>query len=251
VRDDRKHNEANGEDHRDGSDHNRGWNCGAEGPTDDLAVLALRRRMLRNLLATLLTSTGVPMLTAGDEAGRSQRGNNNGYCLDDETTWLDWSWLPAQREGRPSWRADLLTWTQALLALRATHPVLRQPDFFDGRPVHEDGRKDLAWFAADGHEMTDAGWFDHDRRVLGLYLSSFDPPVSDDGHPPTSLLVLVNTGPSTMEFVLPSAPWATRYRELLDTTDEIPLAAADPEPAGALTWLEPCSLRVLAVHASG
>jgi len=239
-----KRNEANGEHNRDGSGHNRGWNCGAEGPTDDVAVLAVRRRMLRNLLATLLTSTGVPMLTAGDETGRTQRGNNNGYCLDDESTWVDWSW----RHGPDgAWRRDLLAWTRALVALRAEHPVLRQGDFFDGRPVHEDGRKDLAWFAPDGHEMADVGWFDHDRRVLGLYLSGVDLPRDRGGRAPTSLLVLLNTGPAPSSFVLPAVPWATTYVALLDTTDEVPRAAAGHLPAGGPTALGPMSMRVLAV----
>jgi glycogen operon protein len=242
-----KRNEPNGEGNRDGSDHNRGWNCGAEGPSDDIAVRALRRRMLRNLLATLLTSTGVPMITAGDEFGRTQLGNNNGYCLDDESTWADWSWLPAHRSGQPSWRADLRDWTRTLLQLRAEHPVLRQPDFFDGRPVPEDGRKDLAWFGPDGNEMNDAGWFDHGRRVLGLYLSGADLPPGADGPRPTSLLVLLNTGTETTDFLLPAAPWATTYRELLDTADELPRPAAVAETAGSVTQLDPCSLRVLAV----
>jgi isoamylase len=242
-----KRNEPNGEGNRDGSDNNRGWNCGAEGPTDDVAVRALRRRMLRNLLATLLTSTGVPMITAGDEFGRTQLGNNNGYCLDDESTWADWSWLAAQRAGEPSWRADLHHWTRTLLRLRAEHPVLRQPDFFDGRPVHEDGRKDLAWFGPDGNEMNDSGWFDHGRRVLGLYLCEVEPPPGADGPRPSSLLVLLNTGTESADFLLPPAPWARAYRELLDTGDEVPLPAEASEPAGSVTRLDPCSLRVLAV----
>ncbi len=243
-----KRNELNGEGNRDGSDHNRGWNCGVEGPTDDPAVLALRRRMLRDLLATLLVSTGVPMLLSGDEVGRTQHGNNNGYSVDDESTWFDWTWYSEQRAGRSTWQADLLTWTRTLVALRATHPALRQPTFFDGRPVHEDGRKDLAWFAADGNEMNDAGWFDHDRRVLGLYLSGVDLPPDERGDPPASLLLLVNVGTDTADFLLPSAPWGTAYRELLDTTDETPQPATVAEGAGTTTRLDPCSLRVLTVE---
>jgi glycogen operon protein len=204
--------------------------------------------MLRDLLATLLVSTGVPMLLSGDEVGRTQHGNNNGYSVDDASTWFDWTWLSEQRAGRSSWQADLLAWTRTLVALRATHPALRQPNFFDGRPVHEDGRKDLAWFAADGNEMNDAGWFDHDRRVLGLYLSGVDLPPDEHGDPPASLLLLVNVGTDTTDFLLPSTPWGTAYRELLDTTDETPQPATVAEGAGTTTRLDPCSLRVLTVE---
>jgi glycogen operon protein len=245
----RKRNEPNGEGNRDGSDHNRGWNCGVEGPTADEEVLAVRRRMMRNLLTTLSTSTGVPMLVAGDETGRSQGGNNNAYCVDDDTTWLDWSWLEASRAGHDTWQSRQLEWTRALLALRARHPVLRQADFFDGRPVHEDGQTDLAWFAPDGQQMTDAGWFDHDRRVLGLYLSGADLAVGADGAPAASLLVLLNTGPDEAPFVLPAAPWATAYRGLLDTIDEQPRPSETAESAGTTALLAPFSMRVLAAVA--
>ena len=124
---DHKHNEANGEDNRDGSDHNHSWNCGVEGPTDDESVLALRRQLMRGLMTTLLVSTGVPMLTAGDETGRTQLGNNNAYCIDDETSWLSWDHAP--------WQQDLLAWTQALVTLRREHPALRHDEFFEGRPA--------------------------------------------------------------------------------------------------------------------
>jgi isoamylase len=225
----RKRNEANGEDNRDGSGHNRGWNCGAEGPTSDPSVLQLRRQMIRNLMTTLVTATGVPMLTAGDETARTQLGNNNAYCLDDETTWVDWDWMK-EPSGQ---QADLLAWTRALLSLRRTHPALGQE--------HDDGRKDLAWFSADGLEMTDAGWFDHDRRVIGGYVA----------HPlpgGESLLMLANTGPDETSFVLPNGHWATAYSCLLDTTDEQPHAAAGNEPAGGRVRLAPYSIRIFATR---
>ena len=234
-----KRNEPNGEDNRDGSGHNRGWNCGIEGPTSDVSVLRLRRRMMRNLLTTLISSTGVPMLTAGDETGRTQLGNNNAYCLDNETTWVDWTWVSELRSGSgASWRLDLLAWTRELLALRRTHPALGRDDFFDGRQVHEDGRKDLAWFSADGHEMSDTEWFDHDRRIIGGYVAH---PVQGG----ESLLVLVNTGPDEASFVLPDGHWATAYRCLLDTTDERPEPADTDEPAGSTVLLAPHSIRRL------
>ena len=140
--------------------------------------------MMRNLLPTLLVSTGVPMLTAGDETGRTQRGNNNPYCLDDETSWLSWAHAP--------WQQDLHAWTRALLDLRRKHPVLRHDDFFEGRPARPDGTKDVAWFGDDGHEMSAERWFQHDLRVLGVYLSG--KAVDDADEPDPSLLVLLNTG---------------------------------------------------------
>ena len=208
---DRKHNEVNGEDNRDGSDNNHSWNCGTEGPTDDDDVLSLRRRMMRNLLATLLVSTGVPMLTAGDETGRTQHGNNNAYCLDDETAWLSWD-----HEG---WRGDLLEWTCALTNLRRSHAVLRHDEVFEGRPAHADGTKDLAWFGLDGEEMSPERWFDHDLGQLGMYLSGKPAP---DGSSPDPLLVLLNTDADDAEVQLPGKSWATSYDVLLDTGDEKP-----------------------------
>jgi len=237
-----KHNEPNGEHNRDGSGHNRGWNCGIEGPTSDVSVLRLRRRMMRNLLTTLISSTGVPMLTAGDETGRTQLGNNNAYCLDNETTWVDWTWMSELRIGPgASWRLDLLAWTRELLTLRRTHPALGRDDFFDGRQVHEDGRKDLAWFSADGHEMSDTEWFDHDRRVIGGYVAH---PVQGG----ESLLVLVNTGPAEASFVLPDGHWATAYRCLLDTADERPEPAATHEPAGTRVMLAAHSIQLFSAR---
>ena len=233
---DRKHNEANGEDNRDGSDNNHSWGCGAEGPTDDAEVLALRRRMMRNLLATLLTSTGVPMLTAGDEVGRTQGGNNNAYCIDDETSWLSWQHEP--------WQDDLLAWTRALLALRAAHPVLRHDEVFDGRPAHADGTKDLAWFGADGEEMSPERWFDHDLHVLGMYLSGKP---AADGSAPDPLLVLLNTGADPVDVCLPGKTWGTSYDVLLDTADERPGPGGTHE-SGADVTLGGRTVVVLAAH---
>src|SRR3954466_2594925 len=154
-----KRNEANGEDNKDGDNHNRSWNCGVEGETDDEAVLALRRRQVRNFLATLLLSTGVPMLTMGDELGRTQRGNNNAYCQDNEVSWMPWD----DRDGA------LVQLVSRLVELPRTHPVFRQKAFFRGQPVGEEGVKDLAWFGPDGGELTDAEWFDPALQTLGMY----------------------------------------------------------------------------------
>jgi glycogen operon protein len=234
---DRKHNEANGEDNRDGSDDNHSWNCGVEGPTDDPEVLALRDRMVRNLMTTLLVSTGVPMLTAGDESGRSQGGNNNAYCVDDETSWLSWQHAP--------WQQDLLAWTRSLLALRRAHPVLRHDEFFEGRPAQADGAEDLAWFGADGLPMTPERWFQHDLRVLGMYLSGR--PAGPD-QAVASLLVLLNTGPAPTGVRLPGPPWASSYDVLLDTRDARPTPGPTHEH-GTSVELAPHNVLVLAARA--
>jgi glycogen operon protein len=210
---DRKHNEVNGEDNRDGTNDNRSWNHGVEGETSDSAVVELRQRQLRNLLTTLLLSTGVPMLVAGDEMGRTQRGNNNAYCLDDETTWLDWS----LREEY----GDLLDFARRLLQLRHKHPVFRQRRFFEGRPVVHDGRKDLAWFHPSGAEMTDDTWHDESLRTLGVYLAG-DGIRSRDwrGEQVTdgSYLLWLHADADGTEVTLPGGVWAEHYDLVLDTT---------------------------------
>ncbi|MFD4339887.1 glycogen debranching protein GlgX [Streptomyces anulatus] len=211
-----KHNEANGEGNRDGTNDNRAWNCGAEGESDDPEVNALRRRQLRNLLTTLLLSTGVPMLVAGDEMGRTQGGNNNAYCQDNATGWLDWSLLE-----QPQWR-ELTELTARVLTLRRTHPVLRRRAFFSGRAQAPDGLRDLAWFARDGREMTEGDWY-APAATLGLYLSGRDIPGRDArGEPVTddSFLAVLHAGAEPTAFALPGAPWAARYELVLDTSRE-------------------------------
>ncbi|MEU7639222.1 MULTISPECIES: glycogen debranching protein GlgX [unclassified Streptomyces] len=213
-----KHNEANGEDNADGTHDNRSWNCGAEGETDDADIAALRRRQLRNLLTTLLLSTGVPMLVAGDEMGRTQGGNNNAYCQDNATGWLDWSLL-----ADPHWRA-LAALTARLIALRRAHPVLRRRAFFSGRPQRRGGLRDLAWFGADGTEMTEQDWY-APGATLAMYLSGNDIPqrdargvrVTDD-----SFLAVLHAGAAPRTVVLPGLPWAGAYELLVDTSDEPP-----------------------------
>jgi glycogen operon protein len=231
-----KHNEANGEGNRDGHDDNRTWNHGVEGwtgggPEADV-IEALRRRSMRNLLGTLALSAGVPMLTAGDEMGRTQNGNNNPYCLDDETSWVHWEADP--------WRAELLATTRALLALRREHPVLRQPSFFAGRRVHSDGTTDLAWFAPDGHPMDHPRW--HDPALRGLQVFLHGGPVDGD-----SLLVVVHGDLDDGTVRLPAPPWATSWTLLWDSTDETPPAAGDPvvtEAAGGEVVVPALSTRV-------
>ncbi|WP_408645943.1 glycogen debranching protein GlgX [Streptomyces odonnellii] len=229
----RKHNEANGESNRDGTDHNRSWNCGAEGETDDPAVNALRRRQLRNLLTTLLVSTGVPMLVAGDEMGRTQGGNNNAYCQDSEVSWVDWSLLDPSGDGspgaRPGGRPDdpygargLYELTTRLLALRRAHPVLRRRAFFSGLPQAPDGLRDLAWFTRRGREMTEEDWY-APTATLGLFLSGRDIPgrnergekITDD-----SFLTVLHAAGAPAGFTLPGPPWARAYELLVDTARE-------------------------------
>ncbi|MFI9582398.1 glycogen debranching protein GlgX [Streptomyces sp. NPDC052236] len=211
-----KHNEANGEDNRDGTNDNRSWNCGAEGESDDPRINALRRRQLRNLLTTLLLSTGVPMLVAGDEMGRTQGGSNNAYCQDNEISWVDWS-LREQAGPR-----GLLELTTRLLALRNTHPVLRRRAFFSGRAQAADGLRDLAWFTSDGTEMTERDWY-APAATVALYLSGRDIPgrdargveVTDD-----SFLTVLHSADRPTDFRLPGPPWAQAYELVVDTSLE-------------------------------
>ncbi|MFI6459729.1 glycogen debranching protein GlgX [Streptomyces sp. NPDC050538] len=212
----RKHNEANGEGNRDGTDDNRSWNCGVEGETDDERVKALRRRQLRNLLTTLLLSTGVPMLVAGDELGRTQRGSNNAYCQDNEISWVDWG-----LQEDPGWRA-LTDLTARLIDLRHRHPVLRRRAFFSGRAHSADGIRDLAWFTARGTEMTERDWY-APAATLGMYLSGRDIPGRDERGAPIvddSFLAVLHAGHRPVSFVLPGPPWAERYEVVVDTSRE-------------------------------
>ena len=230
-----KRNTGNGEDNRDGTDDNRSWNCGTEGETADPAVNALRGKQVRNLLITLLLSVGVPMLTAGDELRRTQHGNNNAYCHDDELVWLDWK---LDDEARA-----LLAFVKRLLALRAASPVFRPGAFLSGRAV--DGVKDLAWFGADGAEMIDADWNSPTARALGMYLDGRSIPgrggrgerIVDH-----SYLVLFHAGDSGIDFCLPAAPWATGYDLVLDTSDDDAEGGCQP---GRAIALQPRSVVVL------
>ncbi|MGH9077434.1 MAG: glycogen debranching protein GlgX [Acidimicrobiales bacterium] len=214
-----KHNEANGEGGRDGTDDNRSWNCGAEGATIDVAILALRRRQARNLLATLVLSHGVPMISGGDEMGRTQRGNNNAYCQDNEISWYDW----AHADG------DLLEWTRALVAIRTAHPVFRRRRFFQGRsvrtPIPDGGLPDVAWFRPDGQEMDSGDWSVGYARSLGVFFNGEGLPdldvhgmaVRDD-----SFFLLFNSGEGELDFVLPPPRWAPAWALALDTAQDRP-----------------------------
>ena len=231
---DRKHNEANGEDGRDGTDDNRSWNCGAEGPVDDPAINELRARQVRNFLVTLFCSQGIPMMAAGDEMGRTQQGNNNAYCQDNDLSWVDW-------EGGAK-QADLLEFACGLSALRRRHPVFRRRRFFSGLsatapgPGAGGGMQDLVWLTPSGQEMTGGDWDTYYARSLGVFLNGSA--ISEPGpHGETvrddDFLLFVNAHSEPVTFVLPGARFAAEWEILVDTSAPADGAARPPAPAGA------------------
>lgn len=228
-----KHNEANGEENRDGHDDNRSWNCGVEGPTDDPKVNELRERQKRNFLATLLLSQGVPMLLGGDEFGRTQQGNNNAYCQDNEISWYDWD-LDDQQKA-------LLDFTRRLIQLRKEHPALRRRKFFQGRPIHGSEIHDISWLRPDGSEMADLEWDDTWRKSIAMRLGGDalgeldrnGDPVTDD-----NLLLLLNADAEPIEFVLPKAGAAAGWEPLIDTTSPDQPEGAEPITGGESFRLE-------------
>ncbi len=208
-----KHNLANGEDNRDGADDNRSWNCGVEGPTDDPAVNALRARQRRNFLVTLFLSQGVPMLAAGDEMGRTQRGNNNAYCQDNEISWLDWGLAHTEQ--------DLLPFTENLASLRRNHPVFRRRRFFRGRPqapTNEEG--DLIWLTPAGEEMTQQDWDASYANSMAVFLNGdaiSEPDPRGEKISDARFLLLFNAHSSPLTFTLPQASFAAGWEVVIDT----------------------------------
>jgi isoamylase len=221
-----KHNEANGEENRDGSDNNNSWNCGVEGPSDDPAILALRARQQRNFLATLLLSQGVPMLLAGDELGKSQGGNNNAYCQDSPTTWLDWS---------PPRDPALSDFVAALLHLRRSEPAFRRERFFTGKQLPHLDRKDITWLRPDGGEMNEGDWHDGGRRVVGLLFGEERPTESDPLY-----LMFLSAHDAELEIVLPSHRGG--WELLVDTAGDPRGNVFAPLPVGATHRLAPRAL---------
>ena len=218
---DDKHNEANGESNRDGTSDNRSWNCGVEGPTDDPDVLALRSRQSRAMLTTLLLSFGVPMLLGGDEMGRTQQGNNNAYCQDNEIAWVDWA--------QPD--TALQDFTRRLVALRKAHPVFRRRRYLSGKEASE-----LRWFTPAGTEMTAADWSDEGARAIGLYLDgSDDPDRAVDGTPllDDDFLVFVNAWWEPLDFALPVTRQQASWRIEADTYDPAASGSSAVAPRGA------------------
>ncbi|MDX6428810.1 MAG: isoamylase [Streptosporangiaceae bacterium] len=246
-----KHNDANREANRDGTDDNRSWNCGYEGETGDLEVIALREKQKRNMLTTVLLSQGVPMLSHGDEIGRTQRGNNNVYCQDNELAWIDWA------GARHNW--TLMEFVQRLIRLRAEHPVLRQRRFFHGKPIRDtppggqaddSNMPDIAWLTPGGEEMSDRDWNAGFAKSLAVFLNGeaiAEPdrrgePVRDD-----SFLLLFNAHDGDLPFTMPPARYGTMWRKELDTAVPIPLLESErpAAKAGETIQVEARSTQVL------
>ncbi|WP_033385100.1 glycogen debranching protein GlgX [Sporichthya polymorpha] len=238
-----KRNQANGENNRDGTDDNRSWNCGEEGETANFGVLLLRERQMRNLLMTLLLSVGTPMLVAGDERARTQQGNNNAYCQDNEISWVDWT---------PDPTAERLTeFTRTLLALRRAHPVFRQQGFFTGAPIGAHGQPDLEWFTEAGERLTNDDWHDPQRSALGVLLCGDaihqrgpqGETLTDD-----SFLLLLNAGAEAVEWTMPTTTFATGFVPVLDSDPGHPVdgrTVLAPGDTRTLTGRSALLLRVL------
>ncbi|WP_309056490.1 glycogen debranching protein GlgX [Streptomyces sp.] len=240
-----KHNEANGEGNRDGESHNRSWNCGAEGETEDVGINELRARQMRNFLATLMLSQGVPMLSHGDEFGRTQSGNNNAYCQDNEVSWVRWPKGDGDAEG------TLLRFTRAMVRLRREHPVFRRRRFFHGRPVEgtHDELTDIAWFTPEGEEMTSRDWQAAHAQALTVFLNgqAISEPgpqgerISDD-----SFLMMFNASAQELEFTVPDSH-GRYWRTVVDTSDPegMPPQEGPELSGGERVTLAPLSLTVL------
>ncbi len=209
-----KHNDANGEHNQDGENHNLSWNCGVEGPTDDRRIVDLRDRQRRNLMATLMLSIGVPMMSGGDEMGRTQRGNNNAYCQDNEISWTHWDLTPSER--------DFLSFVKRLIRIRKDHAVLRRRKFFQGRHIRGKDVLDITWLDASGIEMADNTWSSPGVRFLGVRLNGDAINESDERGERivgATLVMLLNAGGETIPFLLPATAAAERWETLLDTAD--------------------------------
>ncbi|MBV8849448.1 MAG: glycogen debranching protein GlgX [Methylobacteriaceae bacterium] len=216
-----RHNEANGEDNKDGHPHNLSWNCGVEGQTKDAAILALRAQQKRNLLATVFFSAGVPMLLMGDELSRTQKGNNNAYCQDNETSWLDWT-------GGEKVDPDLLPFIQLLIGVRRSHDVFRRRRYLTGARVAKNGLKDVYWLASEGREMTNEDWADENRRTLGMQIGND----SADGQ---RFIVLLNAAQKKVDFTLdphlPGAAW-THVFDTQEARGRVRAPASILQPGG-------------------
>jgi isoamylase len=222
-----KHNEANGEDNNDGESHNRSWNCGAEGDTDDPAVLELRERQKRNFLTTLFLSQGIPMLLGGDEMGRTQRGNNNGYAQDNEISWYDW------QDARD--HSVLLEFTRRLSALRRDHPVFRRRRFFQGRPLRGSDVADIGWYAPDGTVMADDDWEKGFAKSITVFLNGEairEPDARGERIVDDSFFLLFNAHHEAIDFVLPEGDFGESFVVEVDTARPVPVEETYVKPGG-------------------
>jgi glycogen operon protein len=209
-----KHNDANGEHNQDGENHNLSWNCGVEGPTDDRRIVDLRDRQRRNLMSTLMLSVGVPMISGGDEIGRTQRGNNNAYCQDNEISWTNWTLTPSER--------DFLNFVRKLIRIRKDHAVLRRRKFFQGRRIRGKDVLDISWLDPSGREMADETWNSPEVRCLGVRLNGDAIDEIDERGERivgATLVMLLNAGVNAIPFALPATAPAERWITLLDTAD--------------------------------
>ncbi|MDT7654897.1 MAG: isoamylase, partial [Pseudonocardiales bacterium] len=240
-----KHNEANGEDNNDGESNNQSWNCGAEGPTDDPGINELRSRQQRNFLATTLLSQGVPMISHGDEIGRTQNGNNNGYCQDNEITWVHWDEADT----------DLFEFAQAVSALRAAHPVFRRRRFFQGVPVRRrgtEGQPDISWFRPDGSEMSDEDWDSGFGKSVAVYLNGLGIPdldargqrVTDD-----SFFLCFNAHHEDIEFTLPPKEFGQAWVPVIDNAATT--VPENPEPTLAGDAVRVAARAMMVLQADG
>jgi len=235
-----KHNEANGENNRDGNNDNRSWNCGAEGPTDDANIQALRAKQKRNFIATLLLSQGVPMVYAGDAIGHTQMGNNNAYCQDNPISWLGWVLQPEDR--------NLLAFVQRMINLRKRHPVFRRRRFFQGRPIKGANVKDVLWLNPKGSEMSEDEWRDPSVCCLGMFLAGQGLEETDERGRKVgdeNFLVLLNAHHEDVVFTLPAFHPGFRWGAWMDTSRDDGLHPAGTYDSGAVYPLQARSLAVL------
>jgi isoamylase len=234
-----KHNEANGENNQDGANDNRSWNGGVEGPTEDAEVNALRARQQRNFLTTLLVSIGVPMICGGDEIGRTQQGNNNAYCQDNDLSWFDWDHLDD----------GLLAFASRVIQFRREHPVFQRRRWFVGRPLYGESVSDIGWFKHDGELMTDADWQAPFGRTVGVFLNGKAIPTPDQRGAPVeddSFYILFNAHYEPMTFRLPTCPWGDRWVPAIDTDKPVPDLREQAElKAGEEIAMQPYSMLVL------
>jgi isoamylase len=222
-----KHNLENGEDNNDGESHNRSWNCGTEGPTDDPEILELRQKQKRNFLTTVFLSQGVPMIVAGDEISRTQGGNNNAYCQDNEVSWIDWE--KADK--------DLLEFTRKVIHLRKEHPVFRRRRWFQGRAIHGAGVEDIAWFLPEGTEMTEENWSHDYAKSLGVFLNGLGihtlgpkgEQIVDD-----TFYVIFNAHYDYLDYKLPPMKYGTQWVKILDTAEDHVGEEGEPIEAGGI-----------------
>jgi isoamylase len=233
-----KHNEANGEENRDGESHNRSWNCGVEGRTDNPELNALRNRQKRNFLSTLFLSQGIPMLLGGDEIGRTQQGNNNAYCQDNDISWFNWE----------SADKDLLEYTRRLIQIRKQHTVFRSRQWFQGRPIHGAKVTDIGWFTPDGVEMAEEHWGEGFAKAVGVFLNGegiASPDSRGERIVDDSFYVLFNAHYEPLPFVLPKGDWGKEWKIVLDTNKPLPEEEEQVFKPGDEIPVESRSLKVL------